>query len=146
VTHIVDQIAANFVTVIVAAATAAGSRVTRDRSTPVEAREDLPYVDIRIGEETAFSPEIQGLWRATVAINVDLIVEDSESVVSATLQALRVQVYMAIMNATFPAHCLRVLPAPAGEVQRNQSGSLAVAIQRTAFAVLYQHSLTDPTA
>jgi len=144
--HVVDAIAAKFLTLLTGS-TAAGLNVSRDRSTPTEARKDLPWIDIKIGDEEAFKPQIQGEWRATVLIHVDMTVEDVEASVSSVLQTLRAQAYAVVMATAnvWPTGFLRVLPAPADAVQRSESGSTAVAFQRTAFAVLYQHSLTDAT-
>lgn len=144
--HLVDQIADAFAAAIVAAETAAGSRVYRDREPELEARTELPAVVVHVDEDNPLEDQVAPVWRSEVRINVDVYVSGAEASISSAVLDLRAETYIAIMDpgAVDVGGVIRILPAGAGEILRGE-GALPVAYCRTAFVVLYQHSLTDPT-
>ena len=144
-THLIDQIAERF-RELLTDSTDAEDRVTRDLITPVAARTDLPWIDIKIGEETPNDEQVTlDNYIGRVQILVDLTVADVEQNVSSAVLELRRQAHVAVMTDNdFPDGVLSVDPAGASAVLRNPSGSTPIAGQQAIFSVLFEHSLTNP--
>ena len=145
--HLVDQIAEKF-KFLLWKNTEAYDRVYRDRGYNFEAEEDLPAIDISIGEDNPPDGQVQGKWTSDVQINVDLYVRDQVDYVSSALLTLRKETFRLIM-AEYPVFPLsgviNIVPGGATEVGQSSEGVVAVAVQRTVYFVTYRHSLTDPS-
>lgn len=150
-THVLDQIVESIRTLLTDT-TDADDRVTRDRSPrrPFQGRSDLPAIDIRVGDDDPLDLGLQpqGVWRSEATVYVDLYTYAAEVDASADVLELRAQVDRAIMadapRLSGVELAIRVLRNGAEAIQREDSGQLPIAYCRTAFTVLYQHSLTDP--
>lgn len=142
-THIVDAIAERFRELLIDA-TDAQERVTRDRSIPASARDDLPTIDIRIGEEAAEDIQSMETYVGRVQMEVDLSVADSEENVSAAVLELRAQMHRAVMTGDWSDMAIRATGATA--IQRNVDGSVPTGSQTARFEVLFQHSIADPAS
>lgn len=144
-THPVDAIADAIVTLLLDE-TVAEDRVFRDREPDLHARTELPAIVVHIAQDDPVDQQIQGKWRSDVRINVDLFVATREDDVSRELLELRAETYKLLMadQTLGLSSVIRILPGGAEEILRGES-AFPVGYMRTAFFVLYQHSLTDPT-
>lgn len=146
--HVVEQIAERFRTLL-DRNTVAYNRVYRDRGYNFEDVDDLPAIDIRIGEDNPVDAQVQNFWTSEVQINVDLYVRDATEYVSSTLLELRKETYKLLMAGmpTLPgvAAVKMILPGGATEVAQSAEGLVPVAQVRTVYFVEYRHSLTDPS-
>lgn len=143
-THPVSEIADAFVALLMDD-TGAEDRVCRDRQPALDVRDELPAIVVHIAEDDPVDDQVHGRWRSTVRINVDLFATATEDQVSAALLELRLETYKLIMaEPTLGlSSVIRCLPGGAEEILRGES-VIPFGYLRTAYFVLYQHSLTDP--
>lgn len=139
--HVVDAIAERFRELLIDA-TDAQDRVTRDRATPVDSREGLPSIDIRVGEEGAEDVQSNETYVGRVLIEVDLLVADAEENVSFAVLALRSQMHRAVFAGNWSDMGIRAAGATA--IQRGGEGSVPTGSQTALFEVLFQHPIADP--
>lgn len=149
-THVVDQISDAIVALLIDA-TAAEDRITRDRR-PADRIdvEELPTIDVRIGQDTALDDQFTNRWRSEVEIFVDLYaIAEQDRPLSKSLLELRTDSYKAIMAAmpalTAVPNVIKILPGGAEAISIHDEGTKATGYLRTSFFVTYQHSLTDPS-
>lgn len=144
-THVVDSIAERFKELLTDT-TDAQDRITRDLSASerFQARDDLPAIDIRIGEEDEYPRPVAGKYRAIVSIIVNLFASDAENVSSAVLD-LRSQVDRAIMQATvWPAGFASITRGLASPIARDSEGAIPISAISLTYRVAYQHDYFDP--
>lgn len=141
--HVVDVIAEQFRELLLDA-TDAHDRVSRDKSPGdrIEARTELPAIDIRIGDEEPEEQQSNTTYVGRIRIEVDLFVADSEENVSSAVLTLRRQAHVAIMAGSFDG----IRSAGATAISRNSSGSIPLGVQTAHFDILFQHSIADPAS
>jgi hypothetical protein len=146
VTHPVDAIA-DAIVALLRDETCAEDRVFRDREPDLHARTELPAIVVHVAQDDPADQQVQTRWRSEVRMNVDLFVTAREDDISRALLDLRAETYnrlMADQTLGLPS-VIRILPGGAEEILRGES-AMPIGYLRTAFFVLYQHSLTDATA
>lgn len=144
-THPVDAIAEKFRQLLIDQ-TDAQDRVTRDSAIPFNARDELPAIDIRIGEEEPEDAQSAETYIGRLTVEVELFVADAEENVSSAVLALRQQMHTAIMGGDFSGLVMAIRPAGATEITRNTDGSIPTGAQTAHFQMLFQHALTDPAS
>lgn len=118
----VTTVREDVVTRLVAAGTAAGSRVYSWRTTPLEAG-DLPAIVVRSGLDRSTTAQRSGVAVESVNIVIECYVEGStDAVVAANSDALEEQVFLALWNDatwTNQDELMRVEPQPADALDIN---------------------------
>lgn len=144
--HIVDQIADRFVDLLIGE-TDALDRVYRDQSEQFAAFEDLPAIDIRIGEDDPQDGSANGSQDSEVRINVDLYTINRSGTVSADLLEMRKQTYKLLMVGAPGFGMAPVIGITAGgaEEVRTSTDTVPLGYLRTVYFIKYRHQLTDPS-